>query len=242
MIDGCQRKGSGQTRWSWVALGFIALCLSTPARSQQPTIDLETAYFKSSEMIQYGRLAVADYGSAKLLTQEPRREGTSLRSKLKGCDVSVQQEFLASMVFVDGKLASARVEGIKKCLGTLRYNEILSFFGVLETKAADHSNYWCSSRATCKPESSSICTTNCRALTGESVRSGVDSGYVQMSAIIERQAPDTRAEFLDRLDFAGGVLGSSFLAAGGSEEKICARGRAGDYCPGPKPGTCVPCR
>lgn len=117
---------------------------------------------------------------------------------LAKCSKPARRSFLESLTFVKGRMASAHVKEVRKCLDAKNYDSMLEFFKV---KGTDHDSYWCSSRATCSKKTGSICTGNCRSSGDEDIAT-----YVYMRDVLKGHEKKDRDGFLDSLAFEDGRL------------------------------------
>jgi hypothetical protein len=119
----------------------------------------------------------------------------SFRRIMAKLPAKVRTEFLESMYFVDGKLASARIGDVKRRLSPGDYQALKSSVG-WAMLGVDHEGYCCSGPGECAKCIEHICDPSaCKGKTG-----------ISMGQILSSVPPPDRKRFLAKLDVTGGRL------------------------------------
>jgi hypothetical protein len=122
----------------------------------------------------------------------------SFRSIVGKVPPNVRAEFLESLMFKNGGLATAYIGGLKSGLTPAQYKQVFLALGVDDTK--DYEDYECKSTATCSKKKDSICISrNCVIVTRPAT----------LGQMLTQVPANNRSQFLDSLDFANGKLVSA---------------------------------
>jgi hypothetical protein len=129
--------------------------------------------------------------------------GASFKAILANVPKEVRLEFLASLMFKNGGLATAYIGGIKSHLSSAQYKQLFQFLaGKLEP--GDYEGYACDGNATCVETKKAICISrNCTV--------GGPRG-VTLGVMLARAPERDRVSFLESLDFRDGRLSSADMS------------------------------
>ena len=127
----------------------------------------------------------------------------SFKSLVAKAPEDVRMKFLESMMFHNGKLATARIKEIKESLGKKKYQSMLLSLGDGE----DHEGYRCDGYGSCFASDGYLCNTE--VCGGCSNGLGVGLGSTGVFADL---LPAERKKFLESLDFVDGHLVSAYIA------------------------------
>jgi hypothetical protein len=116
----------------------------------------------------------------------------TMKGILAKVPASVSTGFLESMFFVDGRLASVRIGGVKGALNKSDYLALLRSIGLSE----DHQNACCVRAGQCKWCIDGIC--NPQYCT--------DGPCILLKDMLRKAPPAQRTQFLNSLDFKDGHL------------------------------------
>jgi hypothetical protein len=121
--------------------------------------------------------------------------GISFRSAMERLPQNVRLQFLESLMFKNGRLATAYIGGIKSHLPPTQYNQVLLALGV--QAGQDYQDFACDGVATCFKKKDSICiSANCT----------VGPKGFPLGVLLASLSTAERSRFLESLDFAGGKL------------------------------------
>lgn len=84
---------------------------------------------------------------------------TTMAEFLSVCPAEVRAEFLESQRFVHGKLAGARISGLRKCMSDAEIDSVFNHQGVRSMEILKF--YRCASKGTCHKSQDDACTGNC---------------------------------------------------------------------------------
>lgn len=142
--------------------------------------------------------------SALLFANSPSTpQRGAFKSTMAGLPQNVRSQFLESMMFSNGQLATAYVGGIKSSLTPGQYGQVLMALGI--RTGEDHDGYECLKTATCSKKTDNICIGNlCQVL---------KIGAARLGTALARVSMIDRSRFLDSLDFANGRLVSANVAS-----------------------------
>ena len=141
--------------------------------------------------------------SALLFANSPSMpQRGAFKSIMGGLPQNVRSQFLESLMFNNGRLATAYIGGIKSGLTPGQYRQVLMALGV--PPGEDHEGYECSKTATCSKKTDNICIGNLCSIYPKVTRLGAALAQVSVT---------DRNRFLDSLDFASGRLVSANVAS-----------------------------
>lgn len=134
----------------------------------------------------------------------PQRGGGAFKSTIGILPQNVRTQFLESLMFKNGSLATAYIGGIKSGLTPSQYQQVLQSLGIAPTASQDYTDYACDGVATCYKKKDSICiSANCTV--GPKARA--------LGAMLVQIPSADRNRFLESLDFVGGRLVSAHVGS-----------------------------
>lgn len=186
----------------------VLLLLSVPAFAVEPVVTLDRADIQARVLVAKSKAAALAVASRPVVSVAAK-SGNALQAALGSCSDDVRRGFLSSLVFVGGKFAGAKVDGVQGCLGAKGYDSLRAQFGPITV--ADNKGYRCESKGTCAESQHRICTSNCMTsgadFVGVSYGGKRDMSYFSLEKELSGISEGERNKILDSLSLENGRIG-----------------------------------